>query len=235
LVFAAARNPDSATDLKAIQAKSKGRVELVALDVADLKSIAAAGEIVKAKTRKLDVLINNAGINTTETIPESDSESGQINMKLDPAPTTTAKNILEVFQTNTLGAHVVIQTFLPLLAAAKKEGKDGKTDSKSTDIPKVINITSGFASIANNKGAYTAYRLSKAALNMLTSCWAIDYSSIAFIAQAPGWVATDMGKSVGKPSLTPEDSIKGMLDVLNKTTLETSGKFFNHEGKPVPW
>jgi len=227
LIFATARNPDSATDLKALQAKSHGRIEIVPLDVADQKSIQAAGEAVKAKTKKLDVLINNAGINSAEgTTLDPSEKSTTISLKFEPAPKTSAKNLLEVFQTNLIGVHVVTQTFLPLLDAAKKESKDGKVDSKSTDVPKVINITSGFASIGNNKGGFTAYRASKGALNMLTVNWAHDYPGIVFIAQAPGWVDTDMGRGVGKPTLRPEDSIKGMLDIAHKATLETSGKIF---------
>jgi len=62
LVFATARDPEKSEELKKIHASSKGQVILVPLDVADEKTITAAAKQVSEKTKKIDVLINNAGI-----------------------------------------------------------------------------------------------------------------------------------------------------------------------------
>jgi len=121
-IFAGARNPDSAKELKALQSKSHGRVELVTLDVSDLKSIEAAGAVVQEKTKRLDVLINNAG-----------AYRGSIEGK-DTAPDSDPQNILEVFQTNVIGVHAVTQTFLPLLDAARKKKRRMKKRLVSNDL-----------------------------------------------------------------------------------------------------
>jgi len=100
-----------------------------------------------------------------------------------------------------------------------------------------VNISTSLGSIEKNSGGgVISYRVSKAALNMLTSNWAIDYPGIAFLPIHPGWVDTDMGRaSGGKPPLVPEESIKGILSVVEKATLENSGKFVQWDGKPLPW
>jgi len=223
LIFAAARNPDSASDLKSIQAKSDGRVELVTLDVNDKKSIDAAAEAVSKKTKHIDVLINNAGVGAGPNYPDS------------PEPVTDAKDLLPIFQTNVVGVQLVTQAFLPLLKAAikKNDGKD--------KVPKVVNITSGMGSITQNSGGMLSYRVSKAALDMLTSTWAIEVPEVAFLPISPGWVDTDMGQMGSKiwnikPPLTPEQSIQGVLNVIDKATLEISGKTgLSYDGSTFPW
>jgi len=224
-IFAAARNPDSASDLKSIQAKSNGRVELVTLDVNDKKSIDAAAGAVSKKTKHVDVLINSAGVASGPNYPGS------------PEPVTDAQDLLPIFQTNVVGVQLITQAFLPLLKAAiKNDGKD-----KQTSVPKVVNITSGMGSIAQNTGGLLSYRVSKAALNMLTSTWAIEVPEIAFLPISPGWVDTDMGQMGSKiwnkkPPLTPEQSIQGVLNVIDKATLEVSGKTgLSYDGSTFPW
>jgi len=225
-IFAGVRNPDSSTELKAIQEKSHGRVEVIPLDVSDQKSIESAAESLKKKTKRIDILINNAGIVNGPIDKEHKAKAHEV----DP------RDLAYVFQTNVIGVHLVTQAILPLLEAAKKgDVKDGKYDTKSTDVPKVINVSSTMASIANNKGGSTAYRVSKTALNMLTSCWHLDNPGIAHIPIHPGWVETDAGSSFGKPPLSVEQSIKGVLNEVHKATLETSGKFVVYDGTTLPW
>jgi len=222
-VFACVRNPDSASDLKAIQAKSSNRVELVALDVEDQKSIQAAVEKIKGRTDRVNVLINNAGVSADTKKWKDGCEPIE----------AVGEALLPVLQTNVFGLQAVTVAFLPLLkAAVKGEGKDKKT----TDVPKVVNISSIMGSLEKNRGAQASYRISKVAVNMLTSCWAIEVPDIAFIPIHPGWVDTDMGRLGGTPAVKPHESAKGVLNVTEKSTLEDSGKkLFNYDGTIIPW
>jgi len=135
-----------------------------------------------------------------------------------------------------VGLVLVTQAFFPLVTAAKKETKDMKT----TDVPKVINISTSMASITQNNGTMNSYRASKAALNILTSSAAIENPEIAFIPLHPGWVDTDMGSAAGKiwgatPPVKVVDSAKGLLSVIDKVNLEASGKFHSFDGTNLPW
>ena len=96
--------------------------------------------------------------------------------------------------------------------------------------------TSLMGSIADNGsgGAY-AYRLSKVAFNMVGKGVANDLRSRGVIAvlMHPGWVRTRMGGAGGKISV--EDCVEGQQRILDALTPAQSGRFFNYDGRELPW
>ena len=154
----------------------------------------------------IDVLINNAGVGVHSK----------------PFESLDFNEMEEFFATNTLGALRVFKALLPAL--------------RRGSLKKVVNLTSKMGSIGDNSsGAAYSYRVSKAGLNMATRSLAIDYRAEGFICVVvhPGWVATDMGGS-GAP-VTPEESISGMLGVIDGLTPEDSGEHIDFTGARVPW
>lgn len=100
----------------------------------------------------------------------------------------------------------------------------------------IVTITSGMGSLADNtSGGYVPYRTSKAAVNMVMRCAAIDLArrGIVCIVINPGWVKTDMGGAGA--TLTPEKSVTAMRRVIDKLGPRDSGKFFNYDGREYPW
>ena len=79
------------------------------------------------------------------------------------------------------------------------------------------------------------YRISKAAVNMLSKNQALSYkdSGIVTIAMHPGWVRTDMGGD--QAPLSAEDSARQMLAVIDKLTLSDNGGFLGFDGNTRPW
>jgi NAD(P)-dependent dehydrogenase (short-subunit alcohol dehydrogenase family) len=153
----------------------------------------------------IDVLINNAGV-----LLDADSDFATVSLD----------KINESLAVNALSAMRVTQAFLPHLEKGTK--------------PVVANITSLMGSIADNKsGGYYGYRMSKAALNMFTKSFAIDYPEITAICLHPGWVQTDMG---GGEAPTPAaESAKGLINVILKAKKSQSGCFLNFKGQEMPW
>ena len=90
------------------------------------------------------------------------------------------------------------------------------------------------ASIGDNRGGGSyAYRASKAALNMMNRCYAIERSDVISVAIHPGWVQTDMGGS--NAPISPETSVNSMLEVFRKLKPSDNGKFLNYDGTELPW
>ncbi len=80
-----------------------------------------------------------------------------------------------------------------------------------------------------------AYRASKAALNQLSRTMAAELAREDFICIviSPGWVRTEMGGN-GAP-LSPEQSVRAMLKVIDRLKPADNGQFLDERGKEVPW
>lgn len=101
---------------------------------------------------------------------------------------------------------------------------------------KIIMITSQMASIADNtSGDRYGYRMSKTALNMATSCLAVDLKprEIAVACIHPGYVSTDMTNHMGP--IAPAEAVQGILSWVDKLNLENSGSFWHANGDSLPW
>ena len=166
---------------------------------------------VRALSRSLgdvafDRLINNAGI-------ASPWES------LEAFDATLAS---KVFATNSIAPLVVTRAFLPQLRQSKAA--------------RVFHLSSRMGSIGENTsgGAY-AYRMSKAALNMASSCLAIELKpkKIASIVLHPGWVQTDMGGP--SAPLTVAESSAQLVQVMDRLGMPESGQFYSFDGTTIPF
>jgi NAD(P)-dependent dehydrogenase (short-subunit alcohol dehydrogenase family) len=201
-VIAAARNANSATELhQLLEQYSHHKLRILPLDVADGRSVENMASVLG--NTEIDILINNAGILTVETLDNMDFGA-----------------ILEQFKVNALGALRVTHILLGNL-------RDGA---------RIINMTSRMGSLDDNtSGGYYGYRMSKAGLNMATRSLAVDLKNrgIIVVAIHPGSVQTDLTRGFGM--LTPEASVEGINQVIDKLTLEQSGLFLHYQGTPLPW
>ncbi|KAL4226006.1 hypothetical protein ACF0H5_013993 [Mactra antiquata] len=218
-LFACCRNPDAAQNLNEI-AQKNASVKVLQLDVTNQGTIDRAEEVVKSvvKDDGLNLLINNSGIVDRSNIEE-----------------TTRDKMRECYEVNAIGPLMMAQTFLPLLRQAASQYPDKPMScSKSA----IINLSTGVASISeNSSGGRYPYRSSKAALNMITSNLSIDLKSDGILCTAihPGWVKTDMGGP--NALISSEESLKGMMAVLEKLEGEEgSGKFYHGvRGDLIGW
>jgi NAD(P)-dependent dehydrogenase (short-subunit alcohol dehydrogenase family) len=131
-----------------------------------------------------------------------------------------ADGFMKVMRTNALAPLKVAEAFADQLAGRKI----------------IATVSSLMGSIAeNSSGNFYAYRASKAAVNMIMKTLALDLAArgVTAIALSPGWVQTDMGGA--NAPLTPPEAIAGMRAVLDKVSLNDSGKFFHFDGRELPW
>jgi len=183
-------------------------------EVAGFETIAmdvADAESVKAAGERLanaaiDVLINNAGVIGPDRQSTTD-------MDFD--------GFLETLAINTVAPLRVAQAFLPAL--------------RRSQAAKLATITSQMGSLSYAKSDHVAYRASKAAANKVMQCLATDLAaeSIAVAALHPGWVRTDMGGPGA--DIAVEESASGVKAVMDRLTLETTGRFWAWDGRELPW
>ncbi|KAG6902417.1 hypothetical protein C0995_000343 [Termitomyces sp. Mi166 len=189
IVYLASRNEASGQKAQA-QLKEEGLiVKLVQLDVTDIKSIVAAKDTIEKAEGKLDVLVNNAGIHSTDVsslgVGLLDKDQNAITVSLDV--------IREAFEANFYGMIQTTQTFLPLL----------RKSSQAV----ILNVTTDMAS--NNRQSkaddlhVVAYNTSKAAANSYTIALAFELrkDGIKVNAITPGFTSTKLNnfREGGKP------------------------------------
>lgn len=129
---------------------------------------------------------------------------------------------LDVIRTNTIAPFRMVEAFAPHVARSK--------------LKTIANITSVMGSIASNdSGGAPVYRSSKAALNVVMKGLSRELKGqgVTVALFHPGWVKTDMG-GASAPVAIP-DSIGGLRKAIARLTPADTGKFFNYDGKPLPW
>ena len=97
-------------------------------------------------------------------------------------------------------------------------------------------MSSGLGSVAGKTDSYSElYSASKAALNSLSRSFAASLGQrrITVLAVAPGWVRTDMGGR-GAP-LGVEESVRGIVDMLDSCAGTGRHGFVDHRGREVAW
>lgn len=205
-VEACARTPGNATELQAL---ASSRVRIHALDVTSAASVRALGAALGDAS--VDTVFNVAGVH------------GGARQSLRPmAEDLELADVTSTIDVNATGA---LRVAVGLLAHVRRGM-----------LKKLVHVTSGMGSISDNtSGGYYAYRMSKAALNMMSKSLAVDLrpEGISSFVINPGWVQTDMG---GDNAPTPVDeSVRGILQVIDTATLADSGEFLNWKGNRYPW
>ncbi|MES1918091.1 hypothetical protein MHBO_000112 [Bonamia ostreae] len=207
VVIAGCRNTESLSDLKSKYPKN---LHTLTLDVNSDSSIDNAYEDLNSKTKqnlKIDVFVHSAGVDDfTESVFD-----------------IKRKTARKVFETNSISPLMVSRKFL---------------DMFNQPASKLIFITSLMSSISDNThSSGVFYRMSKTALNMLAKCLSIDLKErgVTVLAIHPGWVQTDMGKKGGLPPLTPEQSVKSMINVISSLKPDQTGQFLSWKGDKVEW
>ncbi len=188
-----------------LPAADRRRVTVCSLDVADAERTTRAVRDLERQHGPIDVLVNNAGIYPDE---------GTAGLDIDP------EIVRSTFETNALGALRLCQLLVPGMA----ERGWGR----------VVNVSSGYGQMRAMGGGVLAYRVSKAALNMVTIIIADEVRGKGVLVNAadPGWVRTRMGGS-GAPRSIEE----GADTIVWLATLPDDGPTggFLHDRKPISW
>lgn len=160
----------------------------------------------KLSDTTLDVVINNAGI------------MGGDRQSLDDMDYDAWMDTLAV---NTVAPFRMSSAFLPHLRKSKT--------------PRLITISSQMGALSRQSVGSYIYRSSKAAVNKVMQVMALELKSDGIIVCPvhPGWVRTDMGGPTA--DISPQESAAGIAALVNRLTLEETGKFFSWTGEEHAW
>ena len=204
-VYAACRDPISASELRRLADESGHKLRILALDVTELASVKAAAAELDGKA--IDLLLNNAGVMGVrgQTIGNLDYEAWA-----------------KVLDANTMGPMRVSEVFVDHVARGERKLIVTLTSGMGSLAD-------------NTSGGSIAYRSSKAAVNMVMRSLAIDLAprGITCVVVNPGWVQTDMGGA--NATLTPAESVTALRRLIETLGPAQSGKFFNYDGREYAW
>jgi NAD(P)-dependent dehydrogenase (short-subunit alcohol dehydrogenase family) len=154
----------------------------------------------------IDILVNNAGM-----FDRRDTAVEKVDFEI----------MEQTFAVNTLGPLRMVQALLPNLRAGQRKV--------------IVNMSSQLGSIGNSTGEWYAYRASKAALNQINRSLSLELGKEGFrsVVLHPGWVRTDMGGE--QATYTPEESVSGLVAVIEGLGPDDNGRFLDFRGQPIPW
>jgi len=140
----------------------------------------------------------------------------------------TAQAMMDQFTLNCVGPSLVLKHAVPLLP------RDRRCVFAA--------LSARVGSIGDNGfGGWYSYRTSKAALNQMIRTGAIElarsHRDAICVALHPGTVATAFTeKYLGRhPSVPPSEAAQNLLAVIDDLTPAETGRFFDWQGKRVPW
>jgi NAD(P)-dependent dehydrogenase (short-subunit alcohol dehydrogenase family) len=157
------------------------------------------------KDRAIDLLINNAGFYPHGSFASTNYDEWQ-----------------KAFLVNTMSPMKMVEAFVEQVASSR--------------LRKIVTLSSKMGSIADNdSGGSYPYRTSKAAVNMVMKNLAIQLKprGIATCTLHPGWVKTDMGGA--NAPIDVQQSVSGMRAVIDRLTIDNTGRFIAYDGQEIPW
>ncbi|KWR88309.1 SDR family oxidoreductase [Cupriavidus sp. IDO] len=176
------------------------------VDLTDAGAVAGLGW--KLDGESLDVAIYNAGV---------------VGPRSEGAQPVTREDFDKVMHVNVLGPMMALPLILPYVETGQS-GRGG--------VLAVLSSRMGSIGAMDSNRSWL-YRVSKAGVNAALKAVSLDARHATCVALHPGWVQTDMG---GKDAdLTPQQSVKGMRQVLATVKRSDNGSFHNYDGTPIPW
>lgn len=143
----------------------------------------------------------------------------------------TALGLESVFEVNTFLPMRILSALTPVL--------------KTSSYPKIAVLSARVGSIGDNRlGGWYSYRGSKAALNMMLKCAALEFRRLnpqaKLIAYHPGTVDTPLSRpfqnSVAPESLlTPERAAEALDRVVQQAEPDGELAYLDWRGEPIPW
>lgn len=195
-VILTSRDPRKGREAQEKLRKENLETDFHQCDVTNEKSIEKLKIFVETKYKKLDILINNAGILIDRrSFFETDFDIFRKTM-----------------ETNFFGPLRICRSLVPLMFPH--------------NYGRIVNVSSGLGQLKYMGNAHPAYSMSKAAVNAITKIIAAELKgmNIKINSLCPGWVRTDMGGPQADRSV--EKGVETIIWLALLPDNGPTGKFF---------
>ena len=199
------------------------------LDLTDEKAVLAFAQAIS--TEPLNLIIHSAGIRGL--VPALEDQHANDVAACETLAGMDIGTMMRTFQINAVATFSLIRALLPNLLLC---------DSGTVKTPpKVIIMSSRMGSLSNNArpnpsaGSAYAYRASKAALNTIVRSFAVDVPGVVFVLCHPGRVETGLVRGREEGAIEAEESVGGILPLIEGWGREESGRFYDRFGDVIEW
>jgi NAD(P)-dependent dehydrogenase (short-subunit alcohol dehydrogenase family) len=168
----------------------------------------------------IDLFIHSVGIRgLVSAIEDAQPESVAAAETLDVMDLST---LMHTFQVNAAGTFLLVRALLPNLRLASAG--------------KVVVMSSRMGSVGHNTtGSAYAYRASKAALNAMIKSFSLDVHELVFVLCHPGRVESKLVKYKEDGAISAQESVCGLLPLVESWNRNDSGHFYDRFGQPIVW
>jgi NAD(P)-dependent dehydrogenase (short-subunit alcohol dehydrogenase family) len=195
--------------------------ECITLNITNPGHHNAARDHIENRFGRLDILINNAGVDLEGNVSIIGPHNNVLNVSLE--------TITQTFEINFFGAFSLTRTLLPLL--------------RNADAGRIVNVSSILGSLTRHSDPSMplvseyksfAYGSSKTLLNAFTVylAHALRGTVVKVNSAHPGWAKTSLGGDDAQ--MEPDEAAKTIVALALLDADGPTGGFF-HLGEPVPW
>lgn len=189
--------------------KNDKNTRVIELDVEDDDSISKAIEIIESEQGKIDLLVNNAGVN-------KDSATSGHKEFVSELDSLDRQSLLKMFDINAVSPIILLKHTVKLMTGPQAFVINISSDRASLDSAMVDNF------------ANYGYKASKIALNMMTKVAQFDLpKNVSIIAVHPGGVHTNMNPG---GQLEPVEAAAKICEIIAQWRPELNGQFVNNDG-----
>jgi len=220
-LFVASRKPEASSAMVELVDAAASPVETLAIDVVDEASVVAAARSLSARTQRLDLIINCAGMLHDGAGLEPERKLAHV----------VPDNLDKLFRIHGAAPLLLAKHFGPLLPRRERFV--------------FASLSARVGSIGDNRlGGWYGYRVSKAAHNMAIKTLSVELARRSragvCVALHPGTVDTDLSRPFSDrvPAdklFTPARASRQLLSVIDSLESRDNGGFFAWDGSRIPW
>ncbi|KAJ5664051.1 hypothetical protein N7507_004782 [Penicillium longicatenatum] len=234
-ILLGSRNAENGAKAAAELDPSGQLVEPINIDVTDDASIQLAADHIASKHGRIDVLINNAGINNELSLHWKQQENKEESKKRKPDLPVLRQIYRDAYEVNLFGAAITTEAFIPLLEkATSRPARIVFVSSHTGSIGLRVDQSSSFYE-KMSRPSFPIYRSSKTAMNMLTLHYAAQFKE-------QGWKVNASCPNLTKSAFSRFSDLgrspaESAVNIVRLATLSEDGETgkYSDENGAVDW